>query len=62
MIEVIDTITGDEMTYEDIEEFGEVSKRSFDESVHDVIDSLVDAYRHGEPTQAYQSYLGIEIR
>lgn len=61
MIKAIDTITGDELEYKDIEDFREVSKHSFDESVHDVIDELADAYSAGQPTQEFESYLGIEL-
>jgi hypothetical protein len=62
MFKVIDNITGDELTYEDSEEFRKVSKFSFDESVHEVIDQLVDAYNAGQPTQGFESFLGIEIQ
>lgn len=62
MFKVIDNITGDELTYEDSEEFRKVSKFSFDKSVHEVIDQLVDAYDAGQPTQGFESFLGIEIQ
>lgn len=62
MFKVIDNITGEELTYEDSEEFRRVSKESFVKSVHGVIDELVDAYNAGQPTQGFEAFLGIEIQ
>lgn len=61
MLKVIDTITSDELLYEDIDEFQTVSKHAFDESVHDAIDALCEAYRQGQPMQEYEAYLGIKL-
>lgn len=62
MLTIIDTWTGDELQYEDIEDFRETSKHSFDEEVHDVIDMLADAYKSNEPTYEYEALLSIEIQ
>jgi len=61
MIKMHDTITGDELEYEDIDEFRVVAKPSFDSSVHEQFDQLCDAYQRGEYTGELESYLGIEL-
>lgn len=62
MIKVKDTITGDELFYEDVEDFRETSKHSFDNSLHEVIDELADAFVRGDYVGGYEQYLGIEIQ
>lgn len=61
MITVTDNITGDVLHYDDIENFQETAKFSFDESVHDMIDELADAFKTGKPVQEFEAYLAIEI-
>ena len=61
MIEVYDSITERTSRYDDIEDFRESMKFSFDESVHDVIDELADAFKVGKPVQEFEAYLAIEI-
>lgn len=61
VIQVTDTITGDVITYEDIEDFRTTGKHSFDSSVHDAIDRLADSYKRGECMEPFETYLGIEI-
>lgn len=61
MITVTDNITGDVLQYEDIEDFCSMARHSFDESVHDAIDQLAEAYRRGEYTGALEAYLAITI-
>ena len=61
MFKVRDTITGDILTYEDAEDFRNTAKYSFDESVHGVVDKLVDAYERGDNWDGLDTYLGIEI-
>ena len=61
MFRIYDTITGDVLDYEDIEEFRKVSKFSFDESVHDAIDEMCDACKRGENIDAYEQFLAIRV-
>lgn len=61
MVKVRDTITGDILSYEDIEDFRTTIKHSFDESVHNEIDQLASAYSHGDYVGELEQYLGIEI-
>ena len=61
MITVHDTITGDELAYEDIEDFRETSRNSFDESVWPQLDELCDKYEAGGYYGDLESYLGITI-
>lgn len=61
MIQVRDTISGDVLGYEDIEDFRTTAKHSFDESVHDEIDQLAYIYARGGYTGELEAYLGIEI-
>lgn len=61
MLRVHDTITGDVLEYEDIDDFRSTAKPSFDDSVHEQFDQLCDAYQRGDYTGELESYLGIEI-
>lgn len=61
MITVTDNITGDVMHYDDIEDFRITARHSFDDSVHDAIDQLADAYKCNGYTGALEAYLGITI-
>lgn len=61
MITMKDTITTDKLTYEDVAEFREVAKYSFDDSVAHVIDELADALESGDNTEELEAFLGIEI-
>jgi hypothetical protein len=56
-----DTITGDVLEYEDIEDFRSTARHSFDDSVHEQFDQLCDAYQRGEYTGEYENFLGIEL-
>lgn len=61
MFRVFDTVTGDVLDYEDVDEFCEVSKFAFDDSVHDAIDEMCGAYKRNECLDAYEQYLGIRV-
>ena len=61
MFRVFDTITTDVLDYEDVDDFRESAKHSFDESVHDSIDGLCDAYGRGDFLGEYEAYLGIKV-
>ena len=61
MITVHDTITGDELTYEDIEDFRETARNSFDESVWPQLDELCDAYAAHGYIGELEVFLGITI-
>jgi len=61
MITVHDTITGDELTYEDIEDFRETARNSFDERVWQQLDELCDTYAAGGYVGELEAYLGITI-
>lgn len=62
MIRVNDIITGDELYYEDIEDFRNTIKHSYDESVHDAVDQLADTLIIGGYTGELEAFLGIEIQ
>lgn len=61
MLKIIDTLTDETFNCEDIDEYRAHAQASFDASVHNVIDDMCDAYKHGDYIGAYEQYLGIRI-
>ena len=61
MITMHDTISGDVLEYEDIDDFRSTAKHSFDSSVHEQFDQLCDAYQRGDYTGELEDFLGIEL-
>ena len=61
MIKMHDTISGDVLEYDDIDDFRTTAKYSFDNSVHEQFDQLCDAYERGDYTGELENFLGIEI-
>lgn len=59
---ITDTITGDVLQYESIDEFQERGKQAFDTAAHEIVDRMCDALRNDEPTEEYESALGIKVR
>ncbi len=58
MFRVVDTITGDVLEYEDVEDFRDTAKEAFDEGVHDAIDGIADAYN---TIRMFEGMLHIEV-
>lgn len=61
MFRVFDVITADVLDYDDIDDFRTAAKFSFDNSVHDAIDEMCDAYKRNECMEPYEQYLGIRV-
>lgn len=60
MFRVYDTITGDVLEFEDVDEFN-VSKAGWDDSAHEAIDGLCRSYKKGEYLGAFEAFLGIRV-
>lgn len=62
MFKIIDTIDGEELGFENIDDCRTYLKEVyFDARVHGEIDQLFDAYIRKEPTYELEAYLGLTI-
>lgn len=60
-MKVLDAINGTVTEHKGVDEFNEWAKKEFDRSVWDDVDELCEHYVKGEPCQAEEALLGIEI-